>query len=402
MKHAKPHSVLREIENTAARDGHQNPGIISRSHGFLPTSEPLKDLPPHFKCWDELVCLTPELLQTDQFRQKLDEMPVLKADEAILPDRYLHRAAVVLGFFAHAYARAGSVFVAQDELPDSILFPWTKVCERLGRPFPVLTYFDLVGYNWKYKTGHTSERIVENMELLFPIFDNMEERILYLTQTEMLYRSAPVISLVNGIYDCMAERNDEGIIDLLKEITACMRDLTEISFQKITASKCSEQRMDPVVFAKTMMSFAVPIQKDTPGPSGAAFPTFHLLDIAFGRVDYNSQIGMETLKIRSVFPPAVRQYFASLKKNTVTDYVNNRNNPHLTEALVEFHNSYDGPDGFLAIHRKKIYGFLQTAFQVGRSETIGGYSGKGADHREWRIVHDHLEEARKERKINGV
>ncbi|MFN5149758.1 MAG: hypothetical protein ACK5EK_12205 [Flavobacteriia bacterium] len=401
MMHSKAHHILDAIERQALDLGHQNQGIISRAHGFLPSSEPLLQLPAHYKMWDDLAAATPELMRSLRYRSALDNMPVLDVDPILLPDKYLHRAAILLGFLAHGYARADKDFVPQEDLPKSILMPWATVCERLHRPFPVMTYFDLVAYNWKFKNAASTERTVENMELLFPIFDNTEERMLYLTQTEMLFRSAPIIGLVTEIYDRMLLEEDERISHLLKEITACMNQLTKVSFQKITSSKNSPHRMDPVVFAKTMMSFAVPIKTGIPGPSGAAFPTFHLLDIAFGREKYNSQLGMEALKIRSVFPPAILSYFESLESHTINEYVEKRNNEVLTAALNEFVDAYSGPEGFLANHRKKIYGFLQTAFQVGRSETIGGYSGKGADHTEWRIVHQHLEDARKERKTKG-
>ncbi|HYP89655.1 MAG TPA: cytochrome b5 domain-containing protein, partial [Polyangiaceae bacterium] len=58
--------------------------------------------------------------------------------------------------------------------------------------------------------------------------------------------------------------------------------------------------------------------------------------------------------------------------------------------------AYVGHDGFLGRHRIKVYGYLELAFKVGRSLTIGGFSGPFKD-RTWDRVDSELEYSRRER-----
>jgi sulfite reductase (NADPH) flavoprotein alpha-component len=377
-------------------NGHQNSGILSCSYGFLPINEPLKELPDCFNLWDDIARETPDLIKSCQFRKRIDKMEIIEVTSENLPDHYLHRAVLILGFMAHAYARAESDFVPQQNIPEAILIPWETVCSRLDRPFAFLSYFDLVAYNWQLKE-QGKDRIVENMELLYPIFDCIEERILYLTQTEMLHKSAAFVNSLVMINEAMLNGDKEVVISQLNNMTELMYKLSRISFEKITASKQRKNTMDPVVFAKTMMSFAVPIKEGIPGPSGAAFPTFHMLDIATGRSKYETRLGKDALEVRKLFPRDILNFFEALSEHNIYDYVEEMSCLRLKSAFDDFMNSYAGPDGFFAVHRKKIYGFIQTAFSVGRSETIGGFSSNGFENKEWRNVNAELESSRAER-----
>ena len=62
---------------------------------------------------------------------------------------------------------------------------------------------------------------------------------------------------------------------------------------------------------------------------------------------------------------------------------------------------YAGEHGFLGRHRMKVYGYLELAFKVGRSVTIGGFSGAFKD-RTWDEVDGELEAARFERRTHGA
>ena len=392
----KSKKIIDEIEVNFIKNGHQNSGILSLSNGFLPVNEPLKELPECFNLWDDIARDTPDLIKSCQFRKRIDRMNMIEVTNENLPDQYLHRAALILGFMAHAYARAESDFVPQQKIPKALITPWETVCSRLDRPFAFLSYFDLVAYNWQLKDS-ANDRIVENMELLYPIFDCVEERILYLTQTEMLHKSTAFVNSILLINQAMLNEDKEAVRSELKIMTELMRKLSNVSFEKITASKQRKNFMDPVVFAKTMMSFAVPIKEGIPGPSGAAFPTFHMLDIAIGRSKYETKLGKDALEVRKLYPRDILSFFEALSASNISDYVEEMNCLSLKSAFEDFMNSYAGPDGFFAVHRKKIYGFIQTAFSVGRSETIGGFSSSGFENEEWRIVNTELESSREER-----
>jgi sulfite reductase (NADPH) flavoprotein alpha-component len=392
----KSKKIIDEILLNFIQNGHQNNGLLSLSNGFLPINEPLKELPDYFNLWDEIAKDTPDLIKSCRFRKRIEKMETIEVTTENLPDHYLHRAALLLGFMSHAYARAEADFVPQQKIPKALIIPWETVCSRLDRPFAFLSYFDLVAYNWQLKE-QGKDRIVENMELLYPIFDCVEERILYLTQTEMLHKSSAFVHSLVLISEAMLNDNKEAVISELNTMTELIQKLSRVSFEKITASKQRKNAMDPVVFAKTMMSFAVPIKEGIPGPSGTAFPTFHMLDIATGRTKYETKLGKEALEIRRLFPKDILNFFDALSANNILKYVEEMNCLRLKSSFDDFMNSYAGPDGFFAVHRKKIYGFIQTAFSVGRSETIGGFSSNGFETEEWRKVNTELESSREER-----
>src|SRR5204863_3488049 len=87
---------------TATNDqlGHDNLGSLSYSHGFLPRQEPLMHLPASHKAWDEVAADIPHLFRTYAVRKGLDEMPLLSAEQADLPDEYLLRASSLFSILA--------------------------------------------------------------------------------------------------------------------------------------------------------------------------------------------------------------------------------------------------------------------------------------------------------------
>jgi hypothetical protein len=92
--------VLNEATETNQRLGHENLGFLSESHGFMPKQQPLLNLPPGYRAWDETAANLPELFRSLSLRRALDRMPILSA--ADLPDVYLLRASAIISIFAHA------------------------------------------------------------------------------------------------------------------------------------------------------------------------------------------------------------------------------------------------------------------------------------------------------------
>jgi sulfite reductase (NADPH) flavoprotein alpha-component len=80
----------------------------------------------------------------------------------------------------------------------------------------------------------------------------------------------------------------------------------------------------------------------------------------------------------------------------VARYVAERKSPELDAVWQSALDRYAGPDGFLARHRMKVYGYLELAFKVGRASTIGGFNG-AFTHRTWDEVDLALRHAHAER-----
>ncbi|VAW33929.1 hypothetical protein MNBD_CHLOROFLEXI01-3373, partial [hydrothermal vent metagenome] len=81
---------------------------------------------------------------------------------------------------------------------------------------------------------------------------------------------------------------------------------------------------------------------------------------------------------------------------SVAEYVEKRNDPILDGIYKEAAMGYAGDSGFLTVHKIKAYGYLDIAFKVGRSVTIGGFSGLFKD-RVWDAAVDELAYSQDER-----
>ena len=95
-----------------------------------------------------------------------------------LPDEFVWRGCASLGTFAHSYVRV--LPQPPGALPESIERPWAELCRRLHRPATVLTYDDLICYNWRPRDiSRPERRDLEDLELLTPTVGTQEERIFY-------------------------------------------------------------------------------------------------------------------------------------------------------------------------------------------------------------------------------
>ena len=285
---------------------------------------------------------------------------------------------MVLGLLAHAYFHLSPTRPAPP--PPAIAAPWAEVCRRLGRSGPYLSYVDLVVCNWRLRDPAAADPMrVDNLRLLVPTVDNEEEHIFHLTQTEILARTAPVVAAAVRIGDAIRRDDPDGVADSLATITAALRKATRSSLPTINPRPGSRSYVDPVVWARTVAPFAVPIAPGALGPSGTAAPLFNLLDSLFQRPTQRSQLGREILGHRAAYPQHWRRFL------TAVDAVALGLVSWSAAAIRSFatrsarpSTAYAGADGFLSRHRRKVFGYLEIAFKVGRGVTIGGFSGRPA------------------------
>jgi sulfite reductase alpha subunit-like flavoprotein len=388
--------VLRAAEATNQRLGHEHLGFLTEAHGFMPVAPPLLCLPPSHHAWDDLAAQLPELFRSLSLRSAFDHMPILGASAAELPDPALLRASTIISIFAHAY-----YYVEPDppqQLPGSILRPWDTISQRLQRPAPHLAFIDLNVYNWKLIDPSQSGPLrVENLELLIPIVGNEDERRFQATPIEMLDACTPVIGAVVRAQEAVACDDRAALRHELILIADTLAHLAYESFPKVNPNAYSTQYVNPVVWGKTVAPLATPYQQDgPPGPSGTAIPAFQLLDIFFGRLEYASNIGHETARVRRWFPPHWQAFLDAVEQIDVPAYVARSGDRILHGLFQEALHAYAGDTGLLGRHRLKTYGFLDLSFKAGRSKTLGGFGG-GFEDRLWDTMDAQLALARLER-----
>ena len=376
-------------------DGNENLGFLSEHAGLLPYDPPLTSLPETHATWDRVAADLPDLFRRLTVRRVMDAMPVLSAAAGDLPDEFVWRGCALLGMFAHSYVRV--LPQPPGALPESIERPWAELCRRLHRPATLLTYDDLICYNWRLRDISRPEgRDLEDLELLTPTFGTPEERIFYLAQVEIMSRGAPMVGAMVRAQEAAGQADQTALQHELVTITEIIEGAAKGSFLKIDASPYSPTFVDPVVWAKTVAPFAVGISESGHAISGAAAPLFQALDGFIGRRRFESVVGRESYSLRQTFSPHFRAFLEALEQESVADFVAQCDSvvtKGLWHSLLE---AYTGHDGFLAVHRRKAFGFLELAFKVGRSVTTGGFTGLFED-QTWEVAHNELEAARLER-----
>jgi sulfite reductase alpha subunit-like flavoprotein/cytochrome b involved in lipid metabolism len=387
--------LLREAERFNSTVGHENRGFLSLSHGFVPLIPPLTRLHRDFAAWDQLAAELPALHRTLALRRRVEELPLLDASEQNLENGEVLRAAALLAIVAHAYCNVEPSL--PDAIPATIAAPWQQLRARLGRSQEVLSYIDLVVYNWKVVDSTAPDPLrVENMTLLLPTVDNREERVFYLTQLEILWRARVIVQAFARAHQAIAEEDASGVERALVDIIAALDHIVSDSLLKINPNPYSATHVDPVVWAKTVAPLAVPLHHGDLGPSGTSSPIFNALDLFFGRSRRGSFLGREITQLGAHYPPFWRDLLEALGRVSLVAFVERIGSSALTGAYREALELYSGENGFLGRHRMKVYGYLELAFKVGRAVTIGGFSGAFSD-RTWDLVDSELEMSRGER-----
>ncbi len=388
-------STMHLAERFNSAVGHENQGFLSWSHGFVPKEAPRTRLSREFSAWDELASELPVLHRELTLRRRVAALPVLDASEDNLDTAELLRACALLAIVAHAYWYVEPKPAAA--LPDAIQLPWEQVRSRLRRSQEVLTYTDLVVYNWRLHDSALPEPlVVENLSLLFPTIGNREEQVFYLAQLEILARASGILRAFVIAQEAVLQEDEDRLEGALQDIASCLDLIVSESLLKLSPNPYSRTHINPIVWAKTVAPLAVPFHEGLQGPSGTSSPIFSALDVFFGRTKNESFLGREIAQLRHHFPPFWRQFIEALAKVSVADFVQASGKPSLTGAFTDTVQRYAGEQGFLGRHRIKVYGFLELAFKVGRSVTIGGFSGAFKD-RTWDLVDRELEASRNER-----
>ncbi|QES47515.1 hypothetical protein DEJ50_06420 [Streptomyces venezuelae] len=352
--------------------GHENLGPLSGAAGFTPATPPLEELPPSHAVWDELARELPELYTGLGLRERLETTPRLSAEPDALPDRHLQRAATVLGILVHAYHRVEPRHGTPT--PDSVLVPWQRICERLGRKSSFLSYLDLIVCNWRLLHPDSPRPLlVEETRLLVPTVGTDEEQFFYLTQLEMLSRGAPLVSAAAHAGEAVARGDAEALAGELALMADCVAAITRKGLPKIEPRTGKRFHVDPVVWAKTVAPLAVPLVEHGIGPSGTASPMFHLLDSVIGRTRYRSFIGDEAQRLRDNYPRFWREFIQSVAGLDIASFAGAAGHPPLAEALADLRRVYAGGNGLLGRHRLKVSGYLNTSYRVGRDVTISGF-----------------------------
>ncbi|MGH3993366.1 MAG: hypothetical protein ACRDSN_13005, partial [Pseudonocardiaceae bacterium] len=208
----------------------------------------------------------------------------------------------------------------------------------------------------------------------------------------------PLVGAVVRAQEAAARGDEEAIEAELLVMIETLRALLDEALIKLDPNPYSPTTVDPVLFGGIVADLAVPFQEHIPGPSGTAAPVFHVLDSFLGRKAFDSDIGVDAIRLRTWGPKALARFVAAISQGPGAQEIlksRSRGVRGLMQTLLDL---YSGPRGWLEAHRIKAYGFIEMSFKAGRPVTIGGFGGTFHE-RPWRKVHKALDDARGERPL---
>lgn len=388
--------VLDQARAIHAALGHENLGPLSETHGFVSTRPPLVELPAPFDAWTQAAAELPALCDGLRVRRVVDQLPRLSPTHDRLDDRYLMRAASVVGLLAQAYYNIDDL--PEPREPEALIEAWHTLAWRLDRPRWTLSTTDYMFHNWRLVDPDAPEPMrVENLRLLTPVWNNPGVELFMLVVLEMLALGAPAVGAVVRAQEAVLRRDDAGLAAELLRISDVLRRITFDSLLKANPNRHSGGRhVDPVVWTKMFAMLPLPRRPGVHNASGVETPLFHLLDEFFERRNYRTQLGTEALSFRAAFPHFWRQFLGAVRQVSVASYVAASRDRALRGLFREALEAYQGADGVLARHRLKAYVFMDAAFKTGRVSTVTGFSGLFKD-RAWDAVDTSFEASRVER-----
>ncbi len=210
--------------------------------GFLPSPDPLIDLPPQFSAWNEIGRNLPDLLLTGQIRRAVEALQT--PDLAILTtSAELERAFQLISAVGMAYIYAEPSIT---RIPAALAVPWAVVAEKIGRP-PICSHASLVLNNWR-KLDPQGEIEPDNLACVQLFLGGMDEQWFFTATAGVEAAGAPAI--VPIIEAKEAARNGDAATVMAK-----LREIRPIFIRLNQALMRIYDRCDPYIFYNRIRPF---------------------------------------------------------------------------------------------------------------------------------------------------
>ncbi len=365
---------------------------IDPNTGFIPASAPLTELPTSHAAWDLLANKLPQLMKTNTVAQYIDQMPCLSALD--LPNEYVYRASVIIGSGSHAYAYAQNAYCQQTfhlapsadktqerTFPKSLEVPYQQLTKRLGRATPQALIYEFSLYNWKFKAHGNGafefndlNSCLDNLELLIPIFDNKTERqfVLCFIMTEII--AGPCARLIAEISRCIEVNRQDRIQAILLEICDILRRCNLMLASNLPLNEKHKNYVNTALWTKTVAPLWAAARHGEVGISGGASPFFTLFDNLIGREQYSGNLG-EQIKRKEADNPLSyihKNFLSSIFQMNLKAFVLGSQNAALQNTFFELCRLYNGNQGYHAIHRGIVLGYMLIGTACGRGNTNSG------------------------------
>ncbi|XP_030740522.1 indoleamine 2,3-dioxygenase 1-like [Echinops telfairi] len=305
---------------------------------------PQENLPDKYAGWMCIAKNLPELIERDELRARVKEVPELSIDD--LTEHKSQR----LAHLALGYITMGYVWNKGDEdvrkiLPRNIAVPYCKLSAKLGLR-PILAYADCVLANWKKKDPN-GPMIYENLDILFFFPGDGCDRGFFLVSLLVELAAASAIKKIPDLFNAMIKQDLVKCKDALRVIKSCQLDALEV-FKQI------HKHVDPTIFYNVLRTYLSGWKGssllpegllyegvwDTPkqfsGGSAGQSSVFQCFDALLGIRHSDGSAAGFLQEMRTYMPPAHKAFLESLEKGpSIRKFVLSKGDRCLKDAYNE-------------------------------------------------------------------
>lgn len=305
--------------------------MIDLSNGFLPVSDPLRQLPKAFYTWEAIAANLSKLLVCDQFKQQLTIVDTFPINTLHTNEEY-ERAMLILSFLGHAYVWGGSK--STEKIPNVLAKPWYAVAQHLGRP-PVLSYASYALHNW-YRLDPKKPIELGNIVLSQNFLGGIDEEWFVLVHIDIEAKAAQALQALLPAQHAVIKNDPQKLLENLQSIAIAMGKICD-SLDRMP-EHCDPyiyyHRVRPYIFGWKDMP-TLPngliyegIYNNQPqffrGETGAQSSIIPALDAVLGIKHQNDKLMTYLREMRDYMPPKDREFLAKLEQNPdVRDYIKN-------------------------------------------------------------------------------
>lgn len=334
--------------------------------GFLPSEDPLTELPPEFAEWDRLGRELPYLILTRRVRSTLANM-VTPDLSRLTTNGELERAMLIVSALGMAYIWAEQPSI--DRIPAALAVPWAAIAERLGRP-PIVTHASVVLNNWRRldpNDGITGDNLACTQHFL----GGMDEQWFFTATAELeSVGAAALLPLV--------EAKDAVILGSVSQVAASLEQVRDVFNRVNSALLRIYERCDPHIFYYRIRPFLAGWDQDglifegvseTPlklnGASAAQSSLIQAYDAALGIEHLHPETQPFLTLMRDFMPPKHRQFVEVLSTGqSIYSFVKvqKADSPQLADI---FNQCIDELDEFRKAHMEVAVRYVLNAAKEG-------------------------------------
>lgn len=282
--------------------------------GFLPNTDPLRQLPADFAPWDELGAELPALLLAGQLRKRIEALPVLEVNP--LEGRgQLERAMLLLSTLTNAYVWAQPEPASR--LPTGVAVPVWRLAEQLGRK-PIINHASNVLFNWR-RLDPQGEIELENLAMLQGFLSSSDEAWFFLVTVAIEAHGAAALPECVRVQKAVLDGDADTVQDSLERIAGVIEKITGTLMRMY-------EHCDPHVFYRQVRPFVAGWNppgliyegiSQTPvmltGGSAAQSSLVQAFDAGLGVRHRSPDSQPFLLEMRAYMPPAHRRFIEALE-----------------------------------------------------------------------------------------